>query len=100
MQLETQDKVQLFTKLFSAFADPSRATILLMLRDGEKRSGDMPEVLGISASAVSHQLRWLRENNIVTGRKEGREVYYQLADACICEIIDVALRHIQEGNLK
>ncbi len=86
------------TILFSALADPTRAKMLLLLREQEKRSGDLADALSMTASAVSHQLRWLRENNVVTARKVGREVYYHLADACIREIIDVALRHIQEGK--
>ncbi|MBZ0305428.1 MAG: metalloregulator ArsR/SmtB family transcription factor [Anaerolineae bacterium] len=96
--MKTDQTLQQLTILFSALADPTRAKMLLLLRDGEKRSGDLAEALAMTASAVSHQLRWLRDNNVVTARKEGREVYYHLADACIREIIDVALRHIQEGK--
>ena len=84
------------TTLFGAMADPSRASMLLMLLNGEKRSGDLAAALNITHSAVSHQLRWLRERNLVSGQKIGREVYYRLADECIREIIEVALRHIEE----
>lgn len=94
---EDQTLTQL-TTLFSALADPSRSKMLLLLRESEKRSGDLAIALDMTPSAVSHQLRWLRENHIVTARKTGREVYYALADVCIREIIDVALRHIQEGD--
>jgi ArsR family transcriptional regulator len=84
--------------LFGAMADSTRARLLLLLLDGEKRSGDMADALNMSASAVSHQLRWLRENDIVASRKEGREVFYALADACIMDIIQVALSHILEAE--
>lgn len=96
--MKSENTLQQLTILFSALADPTRAKMLLLLREQEKRSGDLAEALSMTASAVSHQLRWLRDNNVVTARKAGREVYYHLADACIREIIDVALRHIQEGK--
>src|SRR5688572_26827617 len=99
--LNTQTDVgtlEQLTSLFSAIADPSRARMLLLLRDSEQRSGELADRLEMSASAISHQLRWLRDRNLVSSRREGREVYYQLADDCIREILDVALRHIQEGN--
>lgn len=96
--MQSDKTIQHFTTLFSALADPTRAKMLLLLRNGEKRSGDLAAELQMTASAVSHQLRWLRENNVVTSRKKGREVYYHLADTCIREIIDVALKHIQEGR--
>jgi ArsR family transcriptional regulator, lead/cadmium/zinc/bismuth-responsive transcriptional repressor len=86
------------TELFGAIADPTRVHILLSIMDTEKRSGDLATVLDMTPSAVSHQLRWLRDRRIVTARKEGREMYYALADDCIREIIEVALKHIKEGN--
>ena len=95
---ESSALVTRLTELFGAMADPTRAKLLLLLLDGEKRSGDLAESLGMTASAVSHQLRWLRENNILASRKAGREVYYALADACITDIIHVALSHILETD--
>lgn len=90
--------VQQLTNLFAAIADPSRAQMLLLLLDGEKRSGDLAAAIDMSHSAISHQLRWLRDRNLVSARKDGREVYYELADACVREIIEVALRHIGENK--
>lgn len=95
---QSNETIDRMTQLFGAMSDPTRARMLLHLRDSEHRSGDLAEKLDMTASAVSHQLRWLRENNVVTSRRAGREVYYQLADACIAELIDVALHHIQEGE--
>lgn len=88
-----------FTDLFDALADPTRAQLVLLLLEGEKRSGELAFALDKSPSAISHQLRWLREHHVVADRKVGREVYYQLADACITEIVQVVLRHIQEEGL-
>jgi len=95
---ESEALIIRLTGLFGAMADSTRARLLLVLLEGEKRSGDLAELLGMTPSAVSHQLRWLRENDIVSSRKEGREVYYALADACIMDIIQVALSHILESD--
>ncbi|HLA42457.1 MAG TPA: metalloregulator ArsR/SmtB family transcription factor, partial [Aggregatilineales bacterium] len=91
------DTIFRLTTLFGAMADNTRARMLLLLLDGEKRSGELAATLTMTPSAVSHQLRWLRDRAIVSARKNGREVYYELADACIREIIEVALIHIHEG---
>lgn len=87
-----------FSALFAALADPTRARILLLLLEKDMRSTDIAKALTMTSSAVSHQLRWLRERKVVSGERQGREVVYQLADDCIREIICVALHHIQEGN--
>lgn len=94
----TDTTVDQLTTLFGAMADPTRARLLLLLLDQECKSGDLAAALGMTASAVSHQLRWLREHQLVSSRKTGREVYYTLADDCIRDIIHVALGHIEEGN--
>ncbi len=96
----TDTTLERLTLLFGAMADPTRARMLLHLRQQNYRSGDLAALLGMTPSAVSHQLRWLRQNNVVAAQKVGREVFYELADVCIAELMDVALRHIeeQEGN--
>lgn len=96
----SETTIERLTLLFGAMADPTRARMLLHLRRQECRSGDLAALLDMTHSAVSHQLRWLRDNNVVAARKTGREVYYALADACITELMDVALRHIQEEDAK
>lgn len=92
-----QQTASQLSNLFTAMADKTRAHILLHLREGEMRSSDIATALDMTASAVSHQLRWLRDHHVVAQRKAGREVYYHLADDCIAEIITVALGHIGEG---
>ncbi|NJL95374.1 MAG: helix-turn-helix transcriptional regulator [Anaerolineae bacterium] len=81
--------------LFSAVADASRLRLLLHLRAGEHRSGDLAAALEMTPSAISHQLRWLREHGIVQARKAGREVYYCLTDDCIRDLLSTALAHVQ-----
>ena len=85
--------------LFAALADPSRARIihLLAISDGELCVCDMALVLGLSVSALSHQLRTLRERGAVSRRKVGRIAYYRLVDDHLRRLILDAAIHIAEG---
>ncbi|MCI0712935.1 MAG: metalloregulator ArsR/SmtB family transcription factor [Chloroflexi bacterium] len=88
--------IQRLGELFSAVADTTRLRIILLIRDHGTRSTDIAAKLDMTASAISHQLRWLRERRIVKAEKIGRETYYSLNDECIAELLEVALRHLAE----
>ncbi len=88
--------IQQLVDLFSAAADPTRARIILLIFDAERRSGEIAAALEMTPSAVSHQLRWLRERRIVSARHEGRKTYYQLDDDCIRTMVQLALQHVCE----
>jgi DNA-binding transcriptional ArsR family regulator len=79
---------------FKALGDPTRLRIMGLLFDGERTVGDLADHLAVSQSAVSHQLRLLRNLDIVRHRKDGREVYYALADDHIRDIYTRTLEHI------
>lgn len=79
---------------FKALADATRIRILLLLLDREYAVGDLADHLDVTQSAVSHQLRLLRSLNIVRYRKQGREVYYDLADDHVRDILTRTLEHI------
>jgi DNA-binding transcriptional ArsR family regulator len=79
---------------FKALGDPTRLRIMALLFNGERTVGDLADHLVVSQSAVSHQLRLLRNLDIVRNRKEGREVYYALADDHIRDIYTRTLEHI------
>jgi DNA-binding transcriptional ArsR family regulator len=81
-------------QLFKALSDPSRARIISALTHTELCVHDLAATLGMSQSAVSHQLRWLREIHLVRYRKEGRHVYYQLDDEHIFELFRSGLEHV------
>ena len=89
--------VQLLADLFAAMGDPSRIKILAVLMDGEINVSTLAEAVGISRSAVSHQLRTLRQLRIVRARKEGREVYYSLDDTHVADLFQRGLDHVQHG---
>ena len=84
------------TLLFKALADQSRLKILMALAQGEMCVCDLAAFLGISESAVSHQLRMLRQLTLVANRREGPVLYYRLADKHVNLLVDVALEHIRE----
>ena len=79
---------------FKALGDPTRLRIMALLFNGERTVGDLADHLAVSQSAVSHQLRLLRNLDIVRYRKDGREVYYALADDHIRDIYTRTLEHI------
>ena len=79
--------------LFKALADPTRVRIIGLLAHTEMCVGDLRLVLGMTQPAVSHQLRLLRNLRLVTFRKEGRHVFYTLADEHIHEMFHQGLAH-------
>ena len=83
-------------ELFKAFADSTRIRILYALFRQELRVSDICESLGMSISAVSHQLRYLKQAKLVRCRREGRMAYYMLADDHVKTIIGMARDHIEE----
>jgi DNA-binding transcriptional ArsR family regulator len=82
--------------LFKALADQSRLRILMALEQGEMCVCDLAAFLEISESAVSHQLRMLRQMSLVANRREGPVLYYRLTDAHVSQLVLVALEHIRE----
>ena len=81
---------------FKALGDASRLKILWALKHQEMCVCDLAALLGISESAVSHQLRLLRTLRLVKNRREGTILYYRLADDHISELVKIALEHIRE----
>ena len=82
--------------LLKAVADPTRLRLLSALNTGELCVCDLAAVVGISESAISHQLRLLRAHRLVTFRKEGRIAYYRLLDHHVTSLIASALEHVRE----
>jgi len=80
---------------FHALADPTRVRILSALNETELCVGDLASVMGMSMSAISHQLRSLRELRVVCSRRAGKHVYYALDDEHILELFQRGLEHVQ-----
>ncbi|MBR4204037.1 MAG: winged helix-turn-helix transcriptional regulator [Clostridia bacterium] len=82
--------------LFKLFGDPTRVKMLHALEIHEMCGCDLAALLGVTKSAVSHQLKALRLANLVKYRREGQIVYYSLADDHVKAILDVGLEHLRE----
>ena len=83
-------------ELFKVFGDTTRIKILYVLFSKEMCVCDIADLLGMTHSAISHQLRVLKQARLVKFRKEGKVVYYSLDDSHISHIFDCGLSHIQE----
>ena len=81
-------------QIFGALSDPTRLRLVSALSEGELCVCDLAAVLGMTQSAVSHQLRLLRNLNLVRFRKEGRVVYYTLDDEHVRQLFERGLEHI------
>jgi len=90
----SEETIAAMAERFKSLGDPTRLRILALLFDGERGVSDLAEHLNVSQSAVSHQLRILRAFDIVRHRKEGREVFYSLADEHVRDILMRTLEHI------
>ncbi len=83
--------------LFSALSDPTRLRIISALLDEEMNVGEIAARLGMTESAVSHQLRGLRQMRLVRSRKEGRQVFYALDDDHVSKLYRLGLDHVEHG---
>ncbi len=83
-------------ELFKIFSDSSRIRILFVLFEAEVCVCDLADMLNMTQSAVSHQLRILKQSKLVKNRRDGKSVFYSLADDHVRTIIAQGLDHIQE----
>ena len=84
-------------ELFSALSDASRVRLISLLLEGEMGVGALAENLSMTESAVSHQLRGLRQMRLVRARKSGRQVFYSLDDKHVIELFQRGLDHVVHG---
>lgn len=94
--LPHEDVIYDLAELFKMFGDPTRAKILECLQIRDLYVGELAEILEMSVSAVSHQLRVLRGAKLVKGTKEGKEVKYSLDDDHVTKILEYGLTHVNE----
>lgn len=89
-------EVEGLARLFAALADETRTKILYLLATQELCTCDLAAILDLSLPAVSHHLRLLKALRLVRYRREGKNVYYSLADHHVLQLIRVAQEHVQE----
>ena len=95
-QMPIEDELYDLADFFKAFGDSTRIRIMCALDHSEMCVCDLAVLLNMTKSAISHQLRSLRQANLVKFRKEGKVVYYSLADDHVKEIFEKGLEHIRE----
>ena len=83
-------------ELFKVFGDSTRIRILFVLFEAEVCVCDLAKVLNMTQSAISHQLRILKQNKLVKSRREGKSIFYSLADDHVRTIINQGRDHIEE----
>ena len=83
-------------ELFKIFGDSTRIKILYVLFESEMCVCDIAQLLNMTSTAVSHQLRILKGNKLVKSRREGKNIFYSLADGHVTSILDQGMEHVSE----
>lgn len=94
--IPNKETLEQIAELFKGFADPTRVRILTLLQQQERCVTDIAEVLALSQSAVSHQLRILKQMHLIKFRREGKNLWYSLADEHVKTILQMGLEHVLE----
>ncbi|MCD8309311.1 MAG: metalloregulator ArsR/SmtB family transcription factor [Clostridia bacterium] len=92
--MPAEDAIQLMADRFKAISEPSRLKILLALSHGELCVEHIAMAVGGNQSAVSHQLKTLKDNRIIKSRREGKNILYSVDDEHIMTMINVAKEHL------
>lgn len=93
-EMPSDDKIAEMGARFKALCEPSRLKILLVLSSGELCVEHIAQAVGGNQSAVSHQLKVLKDNRILRARRDGKNVLYSIADGHIMTITQMAKEHI------
>lgn len=94
--LPEEEKLYDLAELFKVFGDSTRMRILFVLFEAEVCVCDLSEILSMTPSAISHQLKILKQNKLIKFRKSGKSVFYSLADDHVKTIISQGMDHIEE----
>ena len=97
-KLPAEETLYDLAELFKVFGDSTRIRILFVLFEAEVCVCDLAEALHMTQSAISHQLRILKQNKLVNSRREGKSIFYSLADGHVRTIIAQGREHIEEDH--
>lgn len=92
--IQSQELVQQLADLFKVLGDPTRLKIVQILLDKEMCVSDIADSMGMGQSAISHQLRVLRQARLVTFRKEGKTAWYSLNDHHVVTLLSQGMEHV------
>lgn len=96
-KLPEEEKLYDLAELFKVFGDSTRIRILFVLFEAEVCVCDLAEALNMTQSAISHQLKILKQSKLVKSRREGKSIFYSLADGHVRTIIDQGMEHVEEA---
>ncbi len=94
--LPTDEEVYYLAELFKVFADSTRIKILYAISEQELCVMDICQALNMSQSSISHQLRVLKQSRLVKFRRDGRTIYYSLADHHVQTMLSQGMEHVTE----
>lgn len=94
--MPSEDVLYDLAELFKVFGDSTRIRILFVLFEAEVCVCDIAECLNMTQSAISHQLKLLKQSKLIKARRDGKQVFYSLADEHVRTIIGMGLEHIEE----
>jgi len=95
-KLDDATHIHELAETFKLLGDPTRLNIILALKEAELCVCDLATLLGVTRSAISHQLRLLKNLRLVKYRRQGKIAYYSLLDSHIYDLLEVALEHVRE----
>lgn len=97
-KMPPEEELYDLAELYKVFGDSTRIRILFVLFEAEVCVCDLAQALHMTQSAISHQLRILKQNKLVKSRREGKSIFYSLADGHVRTIINQGLEHIEEDK--
>lgn len=92
--MELTEDIQKVSQLYKVLSDPTRLRILLILKRGELNVTAIAGELSMEQSAVSHQLKLLKQNRVVKSKREGKTIFYSLDDDHVIDILTQTFKHI------
>lgn len=92
----SEDNIYNLAELFKVFGDSTRIRILLLLQKKEASVNEIANELNMNQSAISHQLKNLKQSKLIKNRREGQTIYYSLDDDHVYKIIEMGLAHVKE----
>ncbi|HBN55345.1 MAG TPA: transcriptional regulator [Lachnospiraceae bacterium] len=96
MQMPAEEEIYYLAEFYKVFGDSTRIKILYVLLNRELCVNDIAQEISMSPSSISHQLRVLKQNRLVKFRREGKTIFYSLADHHVENILSQGLEHIEE----
>lgn len=92
----SEDNIYNLAELFKVFGDSTRIRILLLLQKKEASVNEIANELNMNQSAISHQLKNLKQSKLIKNRREGQTIYYSLDNDHVYKIIEMGLAHVEE----